>query len=73
MQKSLYSQEYRKFLEKLLQARKAAGLTQKEVALKLKKPQSFISKIESGERRLDIIEVKYLAKIYKKSLSYFVN
>jgi transcriptional regulator with XRE-family HTH domain len=49
----------------------AAGLTQVDVAKKLKKPQSFISKIESGERRLDFIEVRLLAKLYGKPLSYF--
>ena len=33
--------------------------------------QSFISKCESGERRVDIVELQYLAKIYKKALNYF--
>ncbi|PIP55886.1 MAG: hypothetical protein COX06_00865 [Candidatus Zambryskibacteria bacterium CG22_combo_CG10-13_8_21_14_all_42_17] len=36
-------------------------------------PQSYISKIERGERRVDIAELCALAKIYKKSLGYFVN
>jgi len=39
----------------------------------LKKTQSYISKIESGQRRLDIIQLKSFAKIYKKDLEYFIN
>ena len=62
---------YRKFLERLRQARKDAKLTQIDVARKFKKPQSFVSKIESGERRLDFIEVERLAKLYGKPLNFF--
>ena len=40
----------------LISTRKSRGLTQSEVADRLKKPQSFVSKYESGERRLDVIE-----------------
>jgi transcriptional regulator with XRE-family HTH domain len=43
--------------ERLKQARLAAGLRQLDVALQLAKPQSYVAKIESGERRLDFIEV----------------
>jgi transcriptional regulator with XRE-family HTH domain len=56
MPKSIYSPRYRRFRELLAEARKAAGLTQIELADRLKRPQSFISKYESGERRLDVIE-----------------
>jgi transcriptional regulator with XRE-family HTH domain len=41
----------------LLQARRGSGLSQAEVALKLGRPQTFISKVELGERRIDIIEL----------------
>jgi transcriptional regulator with XRE-family HTH domain len=54
--KSTYSDIYSLVIERLLLARKRKGITQVELAQKLGKPQSFISKIESGERRLDIGE-----------------
>jgi ribosome-binding protein aMBF1 (putative translation factor) len=73
MGKSIYSREYKGVVDKLKKARQGAGLKQEEVAAKLKKPQSFISKIESGERKLDIIELKQIARIYKKSLDYFLK
>lgn len=63
--KSIYSGEYKAIIKKLKQARLSAGFTQKEVAQKLGKPQSFVSKVESGERRLDIAELKGMATIYK--------
>jgi transcriptional regulator with XRE-family HTH domain len=49
-------QRYEKFQKALVEARLKSNLTQQEVALRLEKPQSFISKYESGERRLDVIE-----------------
>jgi transcriptional regulator with XRE-family HTH domain len=72
MSKSIYSKEYKNTIEKLKKARIEIGLKQEEVAEKLKKPQSYISKIERGERRIDIAELQDLAKIYKKEINYFV-
>jgi len=72
MSKSLYSKEYKNTLEKLKQARFEIGLKQEEVAERLKKPQSYISKIERGERRIDVVELQKLAKIYKKDINFFV-
>ncbi|HQB12220.1 MAG TPA: helix-turn-helix transcriptional regulator [Candidatus Omnitrophota bacterium] len=66
-----WSGEYKAFQDKLKQARIEAGLTQVEVAGKLKKPQSYIAKCESGERRVDILELKQFAKLYKKPLVFF--
>ena len=66
-----YVRQYRLFLGRLKQARKESGLTQAEVTRRLSRPQSFISKFESGERRLDFVELQHLAKIYRMSLSYF--
>jgi len=72
MSKSIYSKDYRNVIERLKNARPDVGLKQEDVALKLKKPQSYISKIERGERRIDVTELKELAKIYKKDITYFV-
>ncbi len=73
MSKSIYSDDYKDILARLKSARIESKLTQKDVALKFKKPQSFISKIESGERRLDVGEIKKFAKIYKKDISFFIK
>ena len=73
MSKSIYSKEYRNIIERLKTARIESGLKQEEVAAKLKKPQSYISKIERGERRVDAAELKELAKILKKDVSYFLS
>ncbi|SNX59197.1 transcriptional regulator, XRE family [Nitrosomonas ureae] len=54
--KSINSDEYHSFLECLISARKNADLTQQELADRLNKPQSFVSKYENRERRLDVIE-----------------
>lgn len=50
------SPRYKLFQKALLDARLGKGLTQSEVAARLRKPQSYVSKYESGERRLDVIE-----------------
>jgi transcriptional regulator with XRE-family HTH domain len=70
---SAFPTEYRRFLEKLKTARIDAGITQVEVAKHLKKPQSFVSKFESGERRVDPIELRHLADLYGKPVSYFLE
>lgn len=55
--KSIYSPRYEKFLEMLRAARIAAGLSQREAAEKLERPQSYIWKSERNERRVDAIEL----------------
>ena len=60
---ALHTRDYREFLKRLRAAREAAGLTQVQVAKKLKKPQSWVSKSETGERRLDPVELCELAKV----------
>jgi transcriptional regulator with XRE-family HTH domain len=56
MIKSVHSEPYSVFAALLVGARKVAGMRQIELAQKLNKPQSFVSKFECGERRLDVIE-----------------
>jgi ribosome-binding protein aMBF1 (putative translation factor) len=57
MPRSRQSPRQMRLLELLIQARAEAGLTQAEVAQQLRRPQSFVSKYESGERRLDLVEL----------------
>ena len=66
-----YQRAYKAFRERLIRARKDAGLTQGEVNERMGKPHSFISKCELGERRVDFVELQILAKIYDKSISFF--
>ncbi len=73
MSRSLYSNKYKKVVEQLKAARLEAGLTQVGVSEKLKRPQSYISKIERGERRVDVVELEEIAKIYNKELSFFTR
>lgn len=56
MTRSVFTDSYGKLCKLLLQARKAARLRQTDLAAALKRPQSFVSKYERGERRLDVIE-----------------
>lgn len=70
---SLHSEGYRKVLTHLVAARHAAGMTQAQVAAALKVPASRISRMESGERRIDVVELLAFAKLYGKSLAYFVR
>lgn len=64
MQKSVHSRAYKKLLTALKAAREASGLTQQQVAAKLKTYASFVSKAESGERRLDVVELAELCEVY---------
>lgn len=54
--KSVHGREQAAFRGLMIAARKSAGLTQQDVAKRLKRPQSFVAKYEGGERRLDLIE-----------------
>ncbi|MDX6018735.1 helix-turn-helix transcriptional regulator [Scandinavium sp. V105_16] len=60
---SVYSDEYQRVINALKKARKENGITQAQVAEALGKPQSFIAKVESGERRLDVVEFVHLARL----------
>jgi len=62
MPKSSFTKDYERFRHILIQTRKAAGITQTELSAKLSRPQSYVSKYERGERRLDVIEFLEVAK-----------
>jgi transcriptional regulator with XRE-family HTH domain len=61
MSRSVFTETYERFCQELIQARKAAGLTQAELAARLSRPQSFVSKYERGERRIDVVEFLEIA------------
>lgn len=62
MPKSAFSRKHEHFRRLLAEARRGAGLTQVALAKKLGRPQSFVSKFERGERRLDVIEFLDVAR-----------
>ena len=63
MTKSVFTKRYQLFLSMLVSARQEKGLSQRDVAKRLKKIQSYVSKYERGERRLDVIEFLDVAKV----------
>ena len=73
MTKAIFSKDHKYTIEQLKKARIEAGLDQADVAKLLGKTQPHISKIEAGQRRLDITQLKDFAKIYKKPLDYFIK
>lgn len=73
MVETLRSKEYAQFVGRLRKARLEAGLRQIDVAKKLKRTQSYVSRVEVGEQRLDILEVKKFAELYKKDINYFIK
>ncbi len=62
MTKSVFTQKYDRFRLLMIEARKSADLTQAELATRLSRPQSFVSKYERGERRLDVVEFLEVAR-----------
>ena len=73
MSKSIHTKEYAYLVERIRKARVEAGLTQVQVAKKIGRPQSHISNIESGQQRIDVIELKRFADLYGKKMGYFLK
>jgi transcriptional regulator with XRE-family HTH domain len=71
--KSISSKEYRVFLRELRATRERKGLTQIDVAARLNETQSFVSKCERGERRLDIVELRQFCRAIGTSLTTFAR
>ncbi|MHB8565253.1 MAG: helix-turn-helix domain-containing protein [Acidiferrobacteraceae bacterium] len=73
MQKSISSRTFPRFLACLRQAREQAGLTQEDLAERLGETQSFVSKCERGERRVDLVELREFCKAMGITLGKFVR
>ena len=73
MPKSVFSPKYNQFRILLIEARKAAGMTQTELSTKLYRPQSYVSKYERGERRLDVIEFLEVAEALNINPTAFIE
>lgn len=71
--KTIHTSEYQELIQKLISARKNSGLTQREVADSLGYSQSYISKIENAQIKIDPIQLKALSDIYKIKLSKIFN
>ena len=73
MTKAIYSKDHKYIVEQLKKARQEARLDQEQVAKLLGKTQSHVSKVEAGQRRIDIVALKEFAKVYKKDISFFLK
>jgi transcriptional regulator with XRE-family HTH domain len=72
MDKSIYTDEYAVLRALLREAREAAGLTQVQLAKKVGQSQSFVSKAEQGDRRLDLIQLRTLCHALDTTLPALV-
>lgn len=70
---TIRTKEYGDFIGKLRKARLESGLRQIDVAKKLRRTQSYVSRVEVGEQRLDIMELKRFAMMYNKDINYFIK
>ncbi|MBI5301813.1 MAG: helix-turn-helix transcriptional regulator [Chloroflexi bacterium] len=72
MTKSIHTDNYGLFLEQLRKTRESSGFTQEQVAEKMEVTQTFISKCERGERRMDILEVRDFCRAIGVSFEKFI-
>lgn len=70
---SVHTAEYQELLRRLRRARESAGLTQVQVADRLRRPQSYVSKSEAGERRIDVIELLEFLRVYGTDPAKFLR
>lgn len=73
MTRSIFSPEYVRLREVLAETRRERGLSQVALAAALDRPQSFVSKYESGERRLDFVEVLEIADMLGLDITELVD
>jgi len=72
MEKTIYTEQYGLFLQLLRESRLSSEVTQVELASRLNATQTFVSKCERGERRLDVVELKQWCEAIEISLPDFV-
>ena len=73
MQKSQHNRKYRRLLDLLRQKREGAGLTQTDVSSRLGAYSTFMTKVESGERRIDVVELSEICSLYGVKLHAFLK
>jgi transcriptional regulator with XRE-family HTH domain len=73
MRPSIGTTEHKRLVALLRQIRLDAGLTQVDLAKRLREPQAFVSRYETGERRLDLLELKEVCRAVGISLKDFVK
>ena len=73
MPKSIHTRGHVQLAKLLKELRLEAGLTQVELGKKVRRPQSWVSKCESGEQRLDLVELRLLAQAFGVSLGTLVR
>jgi transcriptional regulator with XRE-family HTH domain len=73
MDKPIFTSDHKYTVNQLKKARSEANLSQIEAADLLGKTQSHISKVEAGQRKIDVVTLKEFARIYRKPLDYFIK
>jgi transcriptional regulator with XRE-family HTH domain len=73
MEKSTFTREYAALCRLLRETRAKAGLTQVELAEKIGETQSYVSKVERGERRLDLVQLQVFCRAMKVDVVEFVD
>ena len=71
--RSIHTTAHKRLVARLREARLKAGLTQVQVAKRLRKPQSFVSSLESGQRRIDVVELLDFARLYGVTLAWLLE
>lgn len=73
MDKTIFTESHKYLVNQLIKARKKTKLRQQDVARKIGRTQSYVSKIEAGQRRIDTVQLKELAAVYKKKMRFFIK
>lgn len=71
--RSIHDPRYQNLIKKLIELRESKDMTQVELARRLNKPQSYVSKVEILERRLDVIELRDWLESLDEKLSAFFD